>query len=189
MLLSPLTPEVFLLIAYLQMVTFGWDWLSRICVVWMTPIPHDAQKVQSHHIQQAYRYTPYFYICWGGGLCAMVFETLSALYHGAIFGSFLLQQGLLFGFMGLLTGLPLWGCRGLLRAFSAGQGLVVTLAAIFWPSVFSQHPFSSALSMFHPNLPWLLTSSGGYTLCFVVTAQWRRPLPLRGQSVAESREQ
>ena len=81
MLFSPLTPKVFILLAFLQIVTFGGDWLARMCAVWLTPIPYDDQKLKSDYIRQAYKNTPYFYICWGG-LCAMIFEVVTHFSSG-----------------------------------------------------------------------------------------------------------
>lgn len=56
--LSPPKPSIICWLAYLQLRIFAWDYLLRILVLWLTPIPYDAKKAQSRHIRQAYESTP-----------------------------------------------------------------------------------------------------------------------------------
>lgn len=174
------------MLACMQLVTFCWDEALRLLAVWINPISSTCQRVQRDYIHQAYRRTPYWHMSYGGVLCALIVGGIMRIFGSNI--PFLLQQGSLLCVMGLLTVLPLYWCRGLLRVFLGGQG-VVMLTVISWPLVFSQYPYDTYLSMFSPLLPrarwWLVALWGVYTICFIVTAQWQQALPLRDLKAGE----
>ena len=185
-MLSPLTPEVLWLLATLQLLIFMWDEMLRLRVVRQTLPPHDDQKAERIRIQRAYRNSPYFLYLRAGFIGALIVNFIIHSTGDTFLAPQLVQQGVLFGLTGLLIVLPWWGCQGGLRLFLVGQALVVTLAAVVWPAAFSYLPFTVFFSMLYPVLLphplwWLLAAWGGYTLYFVTTAQWRHPLPLRGQ--------
>ncbi len=188
MSLSRFLIEVCFILALTQVVIFGFDEILRIVAVWLQPALAACLRAQSHDINQAYRYSPYWYIGFGGIACALLVDGIFRLFGSAL--PCLALQGIVLGVMGCVTLLPAWWCRGLLRVFLVGQGCVA-LAVVSWPLLFSSPPYASYLSMFTPLEPivrwWMLSLLGGYTFCFIVTAQWRRPLPLRNHSGREGR--
>lgn len=176
MRLSPFTPSVVIWLAYLQCIVFVWDGVLRVLSVWLTSRRYAHQKAQSRHLQAVYSTKPFRYV--SGGMFLLLFVGLPRITASTAPGASFLFQGLWFGLMGVLTVLPLWWCRGLLRVFLVGQGLVVTVLAVGWRAAFAHLTLSGDIWILNPMLPLIFISCGGYTVCFVITAQWRRFLPL-----------
>jgi len=176
---SIFSTDTCLYLSFIQLAIFHFDPVLRILTIWIKPLPAATQQVKSDNVHQAHRRSPYWKVSYWAVLGTLLLGGLIRIFVSST--PFWLQQGSILGAMGIMTILPAWWCRGLLRVLLVGQG-IVALILVSWPLVFVSPPYTSHLSIFYPfqRKPgwWLLSMLGLYTLYFIITAQWRKPLPL-----------